>query len=102
MKGNVQTIIAIAGTIFVGSALVYLAFSGSQPTGSLDVLNESTRIQLDEGSRIEREIIAELNRIRSIRLEDSIFTSETFRSLVDYSRVIEERPRGRENPFSSI
>lgn len=63
-------------------------------------LNEKTEEQIALSEQIERELIQELAKLRTITLDDTIYTSEAFLSLRDYTRAIPDRPYGRENPFS--
>ncbi len=63
-------------------------------------LRQETQDQITRSEQIERELIQELAKLRTITLDDSIYTSEAFLSLRDYTRVIPDRARGRENPFA--
>jgi hypothetical protein len=49
---------------------------------------------------IGKEAIEILNRMNSITLDDSVFSSPTFHNLKDFELVLPKQPVGRSNPFS--
>ena len=65
-------------------------------------LSQETSQQISLSQQIEQELLAELLQLREIQLDDSLFRSQTFQSLKDFSRPIVAQPVGRENPFAPI
>jgi len=53
-------------------------------------------------SMVENDLLTLLLDIRSVKLDDSIFSEETFKSLEDFGQDIAPEPAGRENPFAPI
>ena len=47
-----------------------------------------------------QDLLAVLSNLRTIRLDNSIFTSATFESLSDFGVSISPEPAGRDNPFA--
>jgi len=92
--------IIFGGVILIG--VVYYFQSSASRAGAPVVLNEDIDAQVNRGLQIEREMIEELLKLNSIRLDDSLFEADTFRSLTDFSQEIEAQPVGRENPFAPI
>lgn len=50
----------------------------------------------------DEELLTELSKLKSLELDDSIFSDPVFRSLTDFSQPITPEPVGRENPFLPI
>ncbi len=55
-----------------------------------------------EGQQIGGDILAILNDLNKIKLDDSIFSDPVFVSLKDYSVTIPKELKGRQNPFLPI
>jgi hypothetical protein len=49
-----------------------------------------------------REIVVLLSDLRSIKLNDDIFSNPAFKKLIDFSLPISSEPKGRNNPFAPI
>ena len=93
----------ISGVILLLGLGAFFMFNGSTiDTGSISALSEDTSQQISLSQQIERELLNELLQLREIRLDDNIFTNDTFVSLVDFSRPIQAQPIGRDNPFAPI
>lgn len=70
--------------------------SSSAPEATTDPLNESD-------SQIAKELLGILLNVKSIHLEDSIFSEEAFISLKDSSiLLVQDGNEGRPNPFAPI
>lgn len=69
-----------------------------EPVSSQPVSTTAEQIRADE---INQEFINELLNIRSIKLNDEIFSLASFRALQDFSlNLIQPGNQGRENPFA--
>ena len=51
---------------------------------------------------IDKEILTLLGDLNSLVLDGSIFNSNAFKSLQDFSLPVEDEPKGRTNPFAPI
>ncbi len=49
-----------------------------------------------------KDIIVLLSDLKSIKLNDDIFSNPSFKKLVDFSLPISSEPKGRNNPFAPI
>ncbi len=60
-------------------------------------------LSIDGGGGVENaaeaELISLLLSLRSVNLDETVFTLPAFRSLVDFSRKLSPEPVGRANPF---
>lgn len=91
LKDNKLMIIGVAGAALLMYA--YFAFwsGGSQPllTSSAD----------SESAAVTQELVATLGSLRTIKLDESIFSDPVFISLSDFGVTIPAQPVGRRNPF---
>ncbi|MFA6338448.1 MAG: hypothetical protein WCW87_00065 [Candidatus Paceibacterota bacterium] len=81
--------------------MAYLYFFPKKDASSSDLLvsqNQTDQSQIAEG----QEILSQLNNLSKISLDTSIFQSEIFMSLSDFSVTIPDQPVGRRNPFLPI
>ena len=85
--------IAIAVIVGVGA---YFAYSAGK-TDELLTATSSTPT-----SQVSQELLITLGDLRSIKLDDSIFSDPVFLSLVDFGIDIPLQPVGRDNPFSPL
>lgn len=53
-------------------------------------------------SSVDQDLISLLLELKSIRLDDRIFSDAAFRSLEDFSRELVPEPVGRNNPFAPL
>lgn len=90
-------ILAIAVVGGVG----YYIFRGSGKDSASD-LAVTVGDPVTEQTAVEQELLAELDELRRVRLDESLFTGAPFRSLVDFSEPIAEQPVGRANPFAPV
>ena len=51
---------------------------------------------------VSKELLVTLTNLRTIRLDDSIFSDPSFISLADYGVTIPPQPVGRRNPFAPL
>jgi len=96
---NKHTLIASGAAllILVGGFVYYLATEESGTDNAVTSLGESPL----EGT-LGRELLLTLARLRSTKLDTTIFSDPVFSSLKDFSVEIAPQPVGRRNPFSSF
>ncbi|MDO8430661.1 MAG: hypothetical protein Q7S72_01555 [Candidatus Taylorbacteria bacterium] len=94
------TFIALA--VIVAIALGLFFYFQGDPTdadSSLETLGTPESLEAQEaGTRV----LSLLNKIRSLKIDDSIFKSAVYKSLVDYSITVPEQSVGRANPFAPL
>lgn len=98
-KYKVFIIVVVVGLLIAGAFFVLSRGDGG---AAAVTLSSDTQQQIAESEQLERELIAELAKLRSIQLNASLFDTPTFGSLIDYSRVLGEKPVGRDNPFAPL
>lgn len=54
------------------------------------------------GNQADQDLISLLLQLKSITLDDSIFSNPTFLSLHDFSQSLVPEPSGRQNPFAPL
>jgi len=96
-RKNLITFGIIAVVVILGYVLVFKGGGDGGGDGSLLV---SEPVQ--GGTTVDPELITMLIELRSIELDNSLFSRESFKSLKDFSIEISPQPVGRNNPFSPI
>ncbi len=84
----------LIGVVVVAAAILY--FYSSSGSGAL--LTNSG----EENSPVSQEILATLGNLRTIKLDNSIFTDPLFMSLSDFGVAIPPAAAGRRNPFAPV
>lgn len=56
----------------------------------------------DPTAEVSRDLIATLNSLNTIRLDETLFSDPVFISLSDFGVIIPAQPIGRRNPFAPI
>jgi len=51
---------------------------------------------------VDQDLIAILLQLKSIKLDDAIFSDPAFKSLQDFSQELVQEPVGRNNPFAPL
>ncbi len=92
-----KTTIIIIGMIVVAGA-AYFYFMGGKPTdsGSLAV-EDNPEVEL-AASRV----FSLLNQIKSLKIDGSLFKSQAYQTLRDYTVLIPPQNVGRANPFAPL
>ncbi len=92
---------AIIGIIIAGGLLTYNFFFKGQgiPAGSL-LVSEKTDV-LGASADVTGLLLV-LKSLQNLTLDTSIFEDPAFRSLEDYSVVLEVVPQGKANPFAPL
>lgn len=91
LQKNKTLLIAIV--VFLIAIFVYQYFF--KP--SQDAINQSV---VTEG--VGNDVVTLYNSLQSATLDQSLFSSQTYRGLVDFSVVVAPQPTGRTNPFDII
>ncbi|MFW0870886.1 MAG: hypothetical protein ACKKL4_00260 [Patescibacteria group bacterium] len=94
--------ILIGGVVVVGVLVGYNIFyltpkKEAQQAGAIRSENQNLI-----SSEIGREIVATLNRLKSLNIDPDFFLEERFQRLMDFSVEIKEQPVGKNNPFSRV
>jgi len=82
-------------TVFVILIILFVIYSiyfSSDDDVSLNRVNGG-------GAVAEQELLSLLSSLRSIELDESLFSTSVFRSMVDFSQELTPEPIGRINPF---
>jgi len=89
--------------IFVIVGLIILAFIGYSFffTGK-DVAPLTAESVDPSQSAVEQELIGLLLELRSIQLDESLFSDRRFKNLKDFNQDIVSEPVGRTNPFAPL
>lgn len=85
----------VAAAVIVAGAIYYALTDRPEADGALTALEDST---LD--GTIGRDLLLTLSRLRSTKLDVSIFEDPVFSSLKDFGVEIAPQPVGRRNPFA--
>lgn len=96
------------GTFFALIAIVVVAlgmffyFKGSPSDVSISSLATEGSVEAGDAQASSQRIVNLLNQISSLKIDDSIFKSAVYKSLVDYTIAIPEQNVGRANPFVPV
>lgn len=88
-------IIVILVIIIAGVAYTVL-------TGNKDNRLLISNISVNISSAIESDLLNLLLDIKSVKLDENIFSNPAFKSLEDFGQELAPEPVGRENPFAPI
>lgn len=97
MKNKNTIIIIIVIVVVAVIAFMYLSQSNSADNSA-----SFTSGQKSAEFASAKEILALLNRMSQVRLEDGIFNNRAFQGLRDTTVVLTSQPLGRNNPFSPL
>ena len=89
---NNLTLIATIVILFIG-VFVYKTYFQNSDISLLPTITEQS---------VGEEIVSLYNTIQSVELDQSIFSSLTYRSLIDFSKPLVPQPTGRQNPFAVL
>ncbi len=92
---------AIIGIVIAGGLLAYNFFFKGQgaPTGSLLV---SEKADIAGASADVTGLLLVLKSLENVTLDTGIFDDPAYRSLKDYSVILEVTPQGKANPFAPL
>src|SRR3990170_4555866 len=103
MKPKIKNIIIFA-VIFILLVVVYVVFLRPKPAPSLvGTAGTPVTASAPTSSQVGQEFLSLLLNIRSIKLDDAIFSNPAFGLLQDYTIIlVPEGNEGRLNPFAPI
>lgn len=99
MSNNKKTIIA---GIFLFTAFLVARDFQNETQAQEPLVVPDTAPAAEENNQKGREILALLADLKSVRLDDSIFSDPAFQSLQDTSVELTAEPKGRPNPFAPL
>lgn len=70
--------------------------------GSTETLGDVSGVSAGVSAEEGRAMLALLNDLKSIRLDETFFADTVFSSLTDWSVELAPEPKGRPNPFAPI
>lgn len=91
---TILAVVLIALSVLVGGAIV----SEGSKASAADALDVST----PAGAEVGSDVIALIQQIKTLRIDQSIFSDPAFLSLTDYTTPIPPQPVGRPNPFAPL
>jgi hypothetical protein len=90
---NITMVVVIAGLVYLG----YSYFFGGVESDS-DLISQNVGVA--EGGAVGADLLRTLLTLRSLTLDEKIFSDTVFLSLKDFSQPITPLPVGRPNPFA--
>lgn len=107
MGKNTTTYIIIAVLVLAGAYWAYSKYSNPVvvPTGGVTVTSsDGTAIPTDKVTKQANDFIQILQNIRGVKLENlSLLSDPVFKEqLQDFGKPVEDKPKGRTNPFAPI
>ena len=95
-KGKLIAIIIIV----IVSLGLFFYFKGKPDVESLSSLEFLNSPESGEAKAASDRVVKLLNEINSLKIDDSIFESAVYKSLIDYTVAIPEQNIGKSNPFA--
>ncbi len=86
----------ILGVVVVIAVIVYFYYSGGQAPA------DSSGLTTDNGAAVGAEVFGLLSEINSLSIDTSIFSGQTYQTLVDHTVPIPVLNVGRPNPFAPL
>ncbi len=93
MSSRIQNLLMILGIVLITALGYYLYIQSS--SAALEVGVERDQIAFESAV-----ILRNLNEIKTVSLEGTLFSNSRFTSLVDFTEPINPQSVGRSNPFS--
>jgi len=98
-SSNKKTWIIGISIVVVLGGIWYFYTSGGSGSSTSQLVSSSPGGD-DATAVVGANVLGILNSISSINIDTSIFSSEAYQSLVDYSIAVPAQPVGRPNPFA--
>lgn len=92
-----KTLLTVLVIAVLGFIVYSIFFSGGGNDGT--VLTSQSGSVRGGG---DNELLLLLVNLKSITLDDSIFSDPAFRSLIDFGQELTQEPTGRQNPFAPV
>lgn len=86
-------VLAVAALLFIG----FLIFTGQDAQDDEVLVSQKA----DQGEAVG-ELLSVLDNLKRIQIDTTVFDSEMFRALRDFSVTLTPLPSGRANPFSPL
>jgi hypothetical protein len=101
-KSSKKVLIIIIAIVVV--AIGYYLYSSGDSEVAVDQDSSLVTQSADFGETqiVGARVLSLLNQISSLNIDDSIFQSAAYKSLVDYTISIPEQNVGRQNPFAPL
>ncbi|MFQ5661981.1 MAG: hypothetical protein ACE5F2_01885 [Candidatus Paceibacteria bacterium] len=91
-----KTLILIVGAVII-AAVAYTIFFGGEDDSLLVAEPQDNAASVEESN-----LLTLLLDLRSVKLNDTLFSDPVFKSLEDFGQELTAEPVGRENPFAPI
>lgn len=96
-QSSTKSYIIIGAIFIVGFLLIFYYMGGKGESGSLLESGVDT-----QNSEVGTRVLALLNQIQSLKIDDSLFAGAAYQTLIDFSVTIPEQDVGRPNPFAPL
>lgn len=94
--------IKIKKNIFGGLIIAVLCFFAYQSWGNATTSEDSQLISTKDASSVGDETLQLLSELRTLTLDEDIFSDKVFQSLEDFRMDLQAQPVGRNNPFALV
>jgi hypothetical protein len=95
------TYIAVIIIVLVAAGL-YFYYQGVPNDSAISSLESSASPGSSDAQAIGNRVLILLNQINSLKIDESLFNSTAYKSLVDYTITVPQQNVGRPNPFAPI
>jgi hypothetical protein len=96
-----KTYIALI-VIVVLAAGAYFYFQGNPSNSAISSLESVISPASSDAREVGNRVLILLNQINALNIDETIFESPAYKSLVDYTITVPEQNVGRPNPFAPI
>lgn len=96
LKNTLIVIVVVVALIGGYYGATYFT-SGAPPTGLT-----TSKGAVSGSTTVGKDFVRTLVNLESLKLDEKVFVSAIFKSLVDFSVELQPQPRGRNNPFSPL
>jgi len=90
--------IAIVVVVIVIAFIGYKMFFAGSGSGDTTLVADQSKTEFVDGQTI----LALLDRLNKVTLDSSVFSNQTFTSLINFEKPIQDQVIGRQNPFQPI
>lgn len=101
-KNSKATAIALVAIIVISFGLFFYYFQKDASDDPDSLLETTNSDESNEARAASDRIVKILNQVSALQIDDKIFKTAVYKSLVDYSVQIPEQNVGRVNPFAPV